>query len=50
MLEGPPLEVAEGLAVGPPLEVVEGPLMEEVVREGGELGLGVGQLVQALWD
>ena len=47
--EGPPLEVAEVLALGPPLEVVMGPMMEEAARMELELGSEVGQWVNAWW-
>ena len=51
VLEEPPLEVAEALAMGPPLEVVSGPplevvvgqLLEETARVEWELGLGEGR-------
>ena len=50
VLDEPPLEVTEALAMGPPLEVVVGLPLEETARVEQELGLGEGQWVIALWD
>ena len=58
MPEGPPLEVAEVLALGPPLRVVSGPPLEvlvglkaeEAVKVELEMDLEGGRQVQAWCD